>query len=337
MTIPRINPLFGAMLLGFLIGYLRICGIWPWTAPSWLLPALLFLMLFFTFCKINPVDLRIHRWHVLLLAFQLVFSVLLFLCLRPIDLTTAQGIMLCVLMPSATAAPIIAGKLGGSIQTLTTYTLLSNGSTAFIVPLLFPWVNPDVQMPFLVRFWQIMQHVAPLLLTPFFAAWALRLLVNAYYRHTRQQRRFVLAGTWAQLPFWTWTLSLVVLMSQLMVTLANFDGSVFTLVALFMGALITCLIQFLVGKNIGQHWPSVAHGEDYQDVVVAPSLLTDDPCQLTRISAGQALGQKNTTLAIWMAASYLHPVSAIAPAAYIIWQNLFNSWQLSRAVHGKKV
>ena len=47
--------------------------------------------------------------------------------------------------------------------------------------------------------------------------------------------------------------------------------------------------------------------------------------------AGQAFGQKNTTLAIWMAQVYLLPVVSMAPAAYIIWQNLFNSIQLSIA------
>ena len=50
--------------------------------------------------------------------------------------------------------------------------------------------------------------------------------------------------------------------------------------------------------------------------------------QISRITAGQAFGQKNTTLAIWMAQAYLVPVASMAPAAYIIWQNLFNSAQL---------
>jgi len=36
-------------------------------------------------------------------------------------------------------------------------------------------------------------------------------------------------------------------------------------------------------------------------------------------------------LAIWMAQTYLAPLSSIAPAAYVLWQNLINSWQLWRA------
>jgi BASS family bile acid:Na+ symporter len=49
-----------------------------------------------------------------------------------------------------------------------------------------------------------------------------------------------------------------------------------------------------------------------------------------KVAGGQSVGQKNTLLAILLAQSYLHPLSSVAPAAYIVWQNLINSWQLSR-------
>ena len=70
-----------------------------------------------------------------------------------------------------------------------------------------------------------------------------------------------------------------------------------------LAGLAACAVQFFLGKNIGSA---------YHD----------------RISAGQALGQKNTVLAIWMACTYLNPLSSVAPGSYVIWQNLFNSWQL---------
>ena len=44
---------------------------------QFLLAPLLFLMLFFTFCKINPLDLRLRVWHWVVLAVQLVLSFLL--------------------------------------------------------------------------------------------------------------------------------------------------------------------------------------------------------------------------------------------------------------------
>ena len=42
------------------------------------------------------------------------------------------------------------------------------------------------------------------------------------------------------------------------------------------------------------------------------------------------LWQKNTILAIWMAYTFLDPVSAIAPGSYVLWQNTVNSWHLWR-------
>jgi BASS family bile acid:Na+ symporter len=49
------------------------------------------------------------------------------------------------------------------------------------------------------------------------------------------------------------------------------------------------------------------------------------------VAGGQGLGQKNTVLAIWMAQTFLNPISSIAPGAYVLWQNMFNSWQVWRA------
>ena len=111
------------------------------------LPPLIGLMLFFTFCKVNPLDLRLHSWHWIVLGAQMLLTVgvyygafaLCSLCgADDVDtMIISQGLMMCLIMPTATAAPIIAGKLGGSIQNLTAFTLLSNIATAVIVPAFF--------------------------------------------------------------------------------------------------------------------------------------------------------------------------------------------------------
>ena len=56
---------------------------------------------------------------------------------------------------------------------------------------------------------------------------------------------------------------------------------------------------------------------------------------VSSITAGQAFGQKNTSLGVWIAQMYLDPLSALGAAAYIIWQNLFNSVQLFVVAHKK--
>ena len=128
-----------------------------------ILPWLIFFMLFFTFCKVNPLDLRLHRWHWVVLTAQLLLSFGVYAAVRHFthDQILAQGLLMCFIMPTATAAPIIAGKLGGSIQNLTTFTLLSNFATAIIVPLTFPLINPASDMTFFPAFLLILTASPP--------------------------------------------------------------------------------------------------------------------------------------------------------------------------------
>ena len=46
------------------------------------------------------------------------------------------------------------------------------------------------------------------------------------------------------------------------------------------------------------------------------------------IEAGQALGQKNTGFAIWIAFMYLTPLASVGPGCYILWQNTINSIEI---------
>lgn len=321
-----------------------------------LLPPLIFLMLLFTFCKINPMDLRIRLWHWIVLAAQLALGIGIYCGVMAIGdgllgdeaigrlgdgamgrlgekewAIIAQGLMLCVLMPTASAAAIIAGKMGGSIQNLTSFTLLSNIATAVIVPVLFPWVNPSADIEFLTAFWMILRRITPLLIGPLVAAWLMRLGYNAYHRHKGTGKTFNLSRRWAVMPFYIWVAAIIILMADLTYTLIHQEYNYWTIAVLCVGSLVTCLLQFGLGKWIGYHFPAGSKGEEYRDVLINPEAANYSMAEISRITAGQAFGQKNTTLAIWLAQAYLVPVASMAPAAYIIWQNIFNSIQLNRA------
>lgn len=307
------------------------------------LPLSIGLMLFFTFCKVNPLDLRLHRWHWVVLFTQLALTAGVYygsmaLC-RLLEVSAedamivSEGLMMCLIMPTATAAPIIAGKLGGSIQNLTTFTLLSNAATAIIVPAFFPIVHPDMQVSFVSEMLIILQRVAPLLLLPFFAAWLIRLLYDARQRQIGSDKRFVLSRNWAQVPFYLWTGNLVILMGDITYTLLHAEYSWGALTVLMVGSLVACLMQYYIGQWIGFHLPAPSKGKEYEDVVINPAAVPTTMSGVSRITAGQAFGQKNTTLGIWMCQVFLNPLSAIAPAAYIIWQNAFNSAQLYKAAN----
>ena len=68
-------------------------------------------------------------------------------------------------------------------------------------------------------------------------------------------------------------------------------------------ALVLCIVQFKAGRFLGRYTGDV-------------------------VATTQSVGQKNTIFAIWLSLNFLDPVASIAPTAYIVWQNLTNSWQM---------
>lgn len=292
-----------AMLAGTL-AYLMFAKL-PFLAPvkpmvngfvSFITPWLIFAQLLLTFCKIDMRELKPKRWHLWLLMIQafsclIAASVLLLVPMGGLNIGIWQGMMVCLICPTATAAAVITSKLGGNAATLTTYTLFSNLLGAVMVPLVFPLVEPHDGLTFWDAFWKILGKVFPLLLSPILVAWILKLYVKKVHRWLMEH---------SGMAFYIWAFALALVMGQTARSLINSDISAW-LVAL--GGLFTCALQFLLGKRIG-------------------SVYND------RLSAGQALGQKNTVLAIWMASTYLHPLATIAPGSYVLWQNIVNSYQL---------
>lgn len=266
-----------------------------------IMPLLIFVQLLLTFCKINPKDLNIKKWHVLLLLFQLLScllfaSLLIFWHFNDIYTEVFEGAMVCLICPTATAAAIITAKLGGSAASLTTYTLLSNILVAVVVPMIFPLIEPHEHLSFIDASTRILYKVLPLLVSPFVIALALRRFLPSLHRFLSS-----LSG----LAFYIWAIALAIVCGQTVHSMMNSKASWDVQCLIAFGALVACILQFFVGKSIGGKYRE-------------------------RISGGQALGQKNTVLAIWMAYTYLNPLSSLAPGTYVLWQNIINSWQLWR-------
>lgn len=264
-----------------------------------LTPALIFAQLLLTFCKVEVHELKPKSWHGWLLLFQsvscLVVASILILCpMEEVYREVFEGAMVCLICPTATAAAVITGKLGGSAASLTTYTLLSNLLAAISVPLVFPLVEPHAEITFWVAFLKILSKVFPLLLFPFFLAWFLRVFLPKVHH-------FLLG--FHDAAFYLWGVALAIVSGQTVRSLMNSEAPVFVEVLIALAGLVACCIQFYLGKKIGGHYKE-------------------------RISGGQALGQKNTVLAIWMSYTYLNPLSSVGPGSYVLWQNIINSYQL---------
>lgn len=294
-------------MIGGTLGYFCFARI-SWLGPAkplvngliaFLTPTLIFAQLLLTFCKVEVKELKPKAWHAWLLIFQLLLcmilaALLVFCSMGEVYREIFEGAMVCFICPTATAAAVITGKLGGSASSLTTYTLLSNLLAAVVVPLVFPLVEPHADISFFAAFLKILSKVFPLLLCPFFLAWFLRAFVPVVHRYLLN---------FHDAAFYLWGVALAIVSGQTVRSLVNSDAPASVEWMIALAGLVACCVQFYLGKRIGGHY-----GE--------------------RISGGQALGQKNTVLAIWMAYTYLNPLASVGPGSYVLWQNIINSWQL---------
>ena len=98
------------------------------------------------------------------------------------------------------------------------------------------------------------------------------------------------------------------------------DMSLFMLAMMSLISLICCVFQFGMGRFIGGR---------YRPRIPVPA-VEERGKEVRKITAGQAMGQKNTIFAIWMAYTFMTPESSIVGGFYSIWHNIYNSWQLYR-------
>jgi len=291
-------------------------------------PSLIFAMLFLTFCRIEPKDLKPHRWHWWLLLIQGgAFSLLglaAWLIMRyfPVSshscIVLIESAMLCLICPTATAASVVTRKLGGDMSGITTYIILINMLTAVLVPLVVPVIQPVADLGFWNAFSMIMSKVFPLLITPCLCAWLVRYLLPKVYRWLMK---------FPDLAFYLWAVGLTLAIAVTTKSVVNSDMKAGLLISMSAISLVCCIFQFAVGRYVGR---------SYRPRRPLSKEAEDSAREVRKVTAGQSLGQKNTIFAIWMGYTFMTPETAIVGGLYSIWHNCYNSWQLYRAGKSKK-
>ena len=262
-------------------------------------PISVFLTLLVTFCKVNFHEMRPHHWHTgILMAQLLLVAVIVGICLSLRDCPDSklvwEAILTCVIGPSAAAAPVVVGKLGGNISTMTTYTLLSSFFSALMIPLVFPILEQTVHVAFFDAFLIILEKVSMVLLLPLVLGWLMQHYVKGICARI---------AAMPNLSFYCWAFSLSITSGITVKNIVHSNASLLLLMIIALSTFILCWVQFYIGRGIGKRL-----GEE--------------------INCGQALFQKNTALSIWVAYMYLHPVASIGAGCYVLWQNIINSFEL---------
>ena len=262
-----------------------------------LTPILLFFMLFFTFCSVDFKEIKFRKEYLFLVLYQIGVSIGVYLLVRQYDEILAQGVMICILAPTAVAAVVMASMLGANVASVTSYSLLINLVISIVAPLYFSIMDVPETLPFWISTKSIMLKIFPLLIVP--------MLLVFIIKKTSKKIGTALQKT-SILSFYLWVVSATIVMGNTMKFILLQDSNNYlTVVLLILSSLILCIFQFVFGYY---------YGKRYKD----------------ELACTQYMGQKNTILAIWMAQTFLNPIASIAPAAYVLWQNFVNTYQLWR-------
>ena len=265
---------------------------------QFLAPYLIFVMLLITFCKVNPRELKFGRMSWSLLAVQLLGGTGLYFALRPLSPVLAEGTFICVFCPTATAAPVITGMLGGSVVRVAMYSIVSNVAVALTAPALFEYMGGESlggTVSFVEGFTTICMKVGPLIILPLLTAFSLRYAAPKVHHAIASHQ---------SLSFYIWAVSLLIVVGKSVSFVMSEPSEAIPIMAAIAGAaLAVCVCQFIVGRRIGGRFGD-------------------------KVAGAQGLAQKNTVLAIWMSLNFLNPISSVGPPSYILWQNTINSAQI---------
>ena len=189
--------------------------------------------------------------------------------------------------------------LGGSVEFMLTALLLLNGIICALLPFILPAVVGQGGFEIYLN---VAQNISLVMLLPLVLALAAR---RFYPRAIAWPRKL------KDVTFGIWVVILVLIAANASYDISSRDGiSERVLEQIGAVSLLVCGINFGLGHLLGGR---------------------------TRAAeCSQALGQKNTTLSIYLALTYASPIAALGPTFYVLWHNLWNAWQLYRASERKR-
>jgi BASS family bile acid:Na+ symporter len=284
-----------AILIAFLLGALLPQAHAFAGAIQWLIMGMLLLV----FLATTWTSESFHRSQVVLLAVNLLMGFAGFaLGWLAGGRNVALAGFFAGIAPTASAAPVIISFMQRNVAYVTTAFLLTNVAISALLPILLPWVLGEVDA---TLFGRVFGSVALLIFTPMILA----ILVRRIHPPAAKW-----PGHMRDVSFGAWMATLFLVMANASHFLrGQTDVPRVVLIEIAVVTLAICITNFALGRWIG--------GRTFA------------------AEASQSLGQKNTSFTLYLALVYSSPLVALGPTCYILWHNLWNSWQLHRVHRGK--
>lgn len=279
----------GLLLIATLLGILIPRG----GELIFLVRYLLVFMLFIVFLQVNMTRMKPEKSHWKIFCANVLIGIFSWLSVLLFsgDKTLALASFFTGIIPTACAAPVVIKFLGGRVEFTVIGFLINTVGVSLALTGLVPLTTGN----FTVRFFS---QVAGTLVAVVGLPMAGAFLVRKLYKGAQ-----TLAQKLGNVSFLLWNIMLFITVSAAGKSIRETpDMGWKTLVWVGSLSLGICVVNFTVG-----YW-------------IVPRKL--------RREGSQVLGQKNTMFLLYIALTYGGPVPALGPTFYVLWQNLWNSFQM---------
>ncbi|MBS3944852.1 MAG: hypothetical protein KGZ42_05095 [Melioribacter sp.] len=263
---------------------------------TFLIRYFLMVMLFFSFLDVKVNKEIITKKHFVILFTIIISASLIFILINPFSPELAQTAFITAIAPTAIAAPVITSLKRKKVEFVAFSLLLNNFVIASLIPFMLPVVvqsQADIS---------ITDVLFPILITfsiPFISAQLLKVL---------SKKIWTWLVNWKDVSFYILIINIYIATSDasnyVQSEFSNNLGIIFLIAA---SSALLCIFFFGLGWIIG--------GKNYHH------------------EASQSLGQKNNAFTIWLSLTYMNPISAIGPVFYVLFQNLYISYELHKHRH----
>lgn len=299
-----------AMLtLTFVLGAcFQACFPVSWETPSgtsislWCIRGTLMVMFYLVLLKIDFRKLVPRREHFPILAANFAMGIVPYIILKYLGYDAlALAVFFAGITPTATAAPVVMDFLEGDVE----FVLTAFAVTNFFVDLsligLLPWVTGNFNCTFL---FDVIKQLSLIVLLPLGCALATKFVCK------RIQKPVPVLPGMATFTLWCGSLFVIAAQSTLFFQ-QHREIKLSSILMIAAASFAVCACNFTLGQYSG--------GRNF------------------RKEAAQSLGQKNTTLTIFLALTFSTPEAALGPTFYVLWHNLWNAYQMYSHDSSKKV
>jgi bile acid:Na+ symporter, BASS family len=258
---------------------------------SFLIQYLLMAMLFFAFLDIDFKPRSFQKSVLWVLAANLLIAFLGFWILSFFNANLALAAFVTGIAPTAIASPVVVSFINGRVEYVVASVLLTNIVMALVIPFTLPFLIGTATR---ISVWEVLQPVLITMFVPLVLARLVRLLPPGARSIINKGKSY---------SFVIWLLNLFIISAKAVDFLFNGTaGSTGILLQIALVSLSICIVNFAMGALIG--------GREYWQ------------------EASQSLGQKNNSFVIWIALTFINPLVAMGPAFYVLYHNLYNSFQI---------